>query len=419
MALPVSIYEGWRLTDCGVGSQAGRIVVQPTVAKLLKPKRCGLRVVAAGIANRISGLAVRADGSGGTYQVNMLWFFTMMRMRRTSGASGRHGLNEQFTLTRLLLPVAVAILLVVPTASLASPQVSRPTAGSVLDLSYLALFEARYTPGKEVFVESIIGSFGAACFLMREDPAEPGTYRWAVDLRAGDFGLSYLNKDLLVRAAPSPISPSSSCPGPSADWGPQVAARFGGRSKTLSIVRGVSINASAIYTNTPDVKLTVEQGPYFIFVPFASELVIANDGGYAGATRIATNPTLAAFAKNTTALEIPWKLQSSGSERLPKTVYVKDVGSDDIILDETAPVIRSASLSGGATASAASRRYRVKVIASDSNSGVAKAQFARNKSRPGATIPYKRTMTATGASKPKWVRVQDKAGNFSSWKKLK
>ena len=97
---------------------------------------------------------------------------------------------------------------------------------------------------------------------------------------------------------------------------------------------------------------------------------------------------------------IPWKLSESGSERLPKTVYVRFGSSsqtftDDIILDQTKPTISSAAVgASGATAAVPraavrprqrARTYRVRVRAKDATSGVAKVQFAaRSKRHPSA-----------------------------------
>ena len=138
-----------------------------------------------------------------------------------------------------------------------------------------------------------------------------------------------------------------------------------------------------------------------------------------------------AFAPATfpVAPTIKWKLDSSGPERLPKTVYlrfqlgpiVSDNYTDDIILDEIPPVVQQASLaktnSTGASAAKA-KTYVEKVKAKDSNSGVGKVQATDNKRKPGKLLAYKTKVNVKGA-KPKWVRAQDRAGNFSAWKKLR
>src|SRR5439155_23849032 len=123
---------------------------------------------------------------------------------------------------------------------------------------------------------------------------------------------------------------------------------------------------------------------------------------------------------------IKWKLDSSGPERLPKTVYlrfligpiVSDNYTDDIILDEVPPVVQQATLVPAKAASAAAvSPYVIKAKATDSNSGVGKLQVAVNKKRPGKLVAYKTKVTVRSAGKPKFIRAQDRARNFSAWKK--
>ena len=126
---------------------------------------------------------------------------------------------------------------------------------------------------------------------------------------------------------------------------------------------------------------------------------------------------------------VNWKLDSSGPERLPKTVYlrfmlgpiVSENYTDDIILDEIPPVVQSAALAGGGARGAAHaakvKRYTVKVKATDSNSGVGKVQVTANKRKPGKLLAYRTKLKLK--AKPKFIRAQDRAGNFSGWKKLR
>jgi hypothetical protein len=175
---------------------------------------------------------------------------------------------------------------------------------------------------------------------------------------------------------------------------------------------GASINRGAQFTNTPNVSVTLS------WPAFATLSRLSNDGGFVGA------------ASRGLAATVPWKLDSSGPERLPKTIYVRFRGAgddtktfqDDIILDETAPLIVGASVasSAGAQVAAKSRNYRIKVRASDATSGVATAQFATDKLKKKLSNAqkYSATLTFKATSKPLWIRVQDRAGNFSKWKKL-
>src|SRR4029079_5718565 len=68
---------------------------------------------------------------------------------------------------------------------------------------------------------------------------------------------------------------------------------------------GVSINQGAQYTNKPKVTLTI------VAPPGTTSLLIANDVGSVGAL------------PQPLASTVDWTLDSSGPERLPKTVYVR------------------------------------------------------------------------------------------------
>jgi hypothetical protein len=175
---------------------------------------------------------------------------------------------------------------------------------------------------------------------------------------------------------------------------------------------GISINKGAQYTNKTDVTLTI--------VPpvGVTGFLVSNDGGFVEATT---------FQPKT---EVAWKLDSSGPERLPKTVYMRFLTgpfaspnyTDDIILDERPPIVDSASVDAPAAASRASvaklRKFKVKVKAHDTNSGVAGVQVTLSKKKPGKLLKYKKTLTVKLAARPKFLRAKDRAGNFSKWKKL-
>jgi len=136
----------------------------------------------------------------------------------------------------------------------------------------------------------------------------------------------------------------------------------------------------------------------------ANSILVSNDGGFLAP---ATFPV---------ATSVDWKLDSSGPERLPKTVYarfmlgpiISETYTDDIILDEVPPVVQKAALVPGKPASAAAlRAYVIKAKAKDSNSGVGKLQVAVNKKRPGKLVAYRAKVTVKSAGKPKFVRAQD------------
>jgi hypothetical protein len=180
---------------------------------------------------------------------------------------------------------------------------------------------------------------------------------------------------------------------------------------------GISVNSGAQYTRTPDVTLLVKAPTT------ASSILVSNDGGFLAP---ATFPI---------ASSIKWKLDSSGPERLPKTIYVRfftgpfasETFQDDIILDETPPKVDQASVApvaaaAPATASAAKaklKKWKLKVKATDSNSGVAKIQATSNKRKPGKLLTYKRKLTVKSAKRPRWIRARDRAGNYSRWRKAR
>ena len=176
---------------------------------------------------------------------------------------------------------------------------------------------------------------------------------------------------------------------------------------------GVTINDGAQYTRDPNVTLGVKAPPN------SNAFLVSNDGGFLAP---ATFPA---------AATIKWKLDSSGPERLPKTVYlrfllgpiVSDNFTDDIILDEIPPVVQQATLVSPATASSASaatvNSYVVKVKARDSNSGVGFVQVAAKKNKPGKLLKYRTKLTVKLGSRPKFLRARDRAGNFSPWKTLR
>ena len=182
---------------------------------------------------------------------------------------------------------------------------------------------------------------------------------------------------------------------------------------------GVSINGGAQFTNTPSVQLSL------VWPQLAMQVTAANDGGFVGATPRDLAPT------------IPWKLDSSGPERLPKTVYVHYEGlpnnvlpggvqtsgqtityTDDIILDQTAPKLLAASLVGSSSTSAvrAAKKatFKVRLRARDGNSGVGRAQFRVGR-KASPAVAFKSVLTVR-SRRPTAARVQDRAGNWSRWR---
>jgi 6-phosphogluconolactonase (cycloisomerase 2 family) len=178
---------------------------------------------------------------------------------------------------------------------------------------------------------------------------------------------------------------------------------------------GVTVNQGAQYTNDPNVVLTI------VSATNATEVRLSNDGGFGTAQ---ARPIAAAGT-------YPWKLDSSGPERLPKTVYVRFTGlfgtsattfQDDIILDETPPEIVDAAIADagtGKTGATKAETVKLQIKATDNASGVDGMQITDNKRKPPAWKPYK-TKAKLKTSKSKiYVRVRDKATNVSGWKRAK
>jgi hypothetical protein len=184
---------------------------------------------------------------------------------------------------------------------------------------------------------------------------------------------------------------------------------------------GVSIDGGARFTNSPHATLSV------VWPAGTESAIVSNDGGFAvrGVFPVARS--------------LRWTIDSSGPERLPKTVYLRFDGSpltfqDDIILDETAPVVRSATVRGNGSAAASGARasrirphasaaatsrhtFVVHVKARDETSGLRSVQVTANRHKPGRARPYRSALRVRSASARLWVRVRDRAGNRSAWRR--
>lgn len=217
----------------------------------------------------------------------------------------------------------------------------------------------------------------------------------------------------------------------------QAAFATGPQPPIDTSAMGVSINSGDVYTNTPQVTLDVSPRPGPIadvweqcavsVNAYPSEIAVSNDGGFVGASRFSIPDPLALV------VFYPWTLVSSGPERLPKTVYVRlldgwDAGrqfTDDIILDQKAPVVQSAQVVGGGAASsaaratAAARKLKLRIKARDRNSGLGEMQVTAKKKKPGKWRKFKKRVRAKAKKGKAFVRVRDRAGNESRWKRAK
>jgi hypothetical protein len=171
----------------------------------------------------------------------------------------------------------------------------------------------------------------------------------------------------------------------------------------------LAINGGAEYTNDPRVTLTLGPSNWLF------EVEISNDGGF-GQSKTVPPSQSGRYA---------WRLQSSGPERLPKTVYLRTTGmgshtvADDIVLDERPPQITSLSVAGRTSGARSAATARLRVRVRDRVSGVASMQVTSNKRRPGKWKTFKASSSVRTNASTLWVRVRDRAGNASRWRGLK
>lgn len=176
----------------------------------------------------------------------------------------------------------------------------------------------------------------------------------------------------------------------------------------------VSINGGAPFTNDRDVIVTVDSDPMFSYVRFSNHATF----------------TPGVIFEYHQGRRYPWRLESTGPEGLPKTVYVggwSRAGADDIMLDQRAPQILSARLAGRprvrgrGRASSARRRLRARLLlrARDNRSRVTRVQVTSRRAKPGPKRRYRRRIVVVGRSSRLWVRVFDGAGNHSRWRTVR
>lgn len=166
---------------------------------------------------------------------------------------------------------------------------------------------------------------------------------------------------------------------------------------------GVTVNDDAEATNKRAVTIGIS-------APSCDTTVtVSNNGSFRDAR---TFPVAAA---------IPWTLAASRSERLPKTVYVRfgqssQTFTDDIILDETAPVLRRVTMARVGSGA----RLRIRVT--ERGSGISHLQAARRAGRARAmSLPLagRSAVRVRSARDARWARVSDRAGNWSKWVRVR
>lgn len=187
---------------------------------------------------------------------------------------------------------------------------------------------------------------------------------------------------------------------------------------------GVSVEDGAVFTSNANVNV------YLSWPRGATAVILSNDGGFKTSSR---------FALSTMVV---WKLQSAGSERLPKVIYARYVLSngsrsetyqDDIILDETDPIVGvvTAARISGVTVNALSMfgakkslrpSVRLNVATSDANSGLDRIEVKGGSKTLRFVVNPKTkrsVVTLTTSRTSVQVRSVDRAGNVSKWKTVK
>jgi hypothetical protein len=191
---------------------------------------------------------------------------------------------------------------------------------------------------------------------------------------------------------------------------------------------GVSINEGALFTNSPLVRLRLRPPEG------ATDVLISNDGGFTDAT---SSPI-------TGEQTLSWMLVSTGPERLPKTVYVRFNGggvdesknfTDDIVLDETPPIVRRAVALRRGNRKVKARRaasivkgcagqpLSLRVRARDATSGVRGLAYGFSRRQIPINVKFKskvpiRVPVRLSSAGAVFLRVRDGAGNVSKLRKV-
>ena len=184
----------------------------------------------------------------------------------------------------------------------------------------------------------------------------------------------------------------------------ETSVRISARPTAQSGPGGMVINNNARYTRTREVTLNLS-------IPVLATAVVVSNGGDPNR---GTNLPLKA--------ELPWTLEAIESEgKETRTVSVWFVTgssygpqiSDPITLDEDLPAITTAKLEAG-------RDPDLRLRAKDQTSGVRDVQLKID-GRTKAAVPYRTVVALPGKRAPRrlLVRVSDKAGNRSVWKRVR
>jgi 6-phosphogluconolactonase (cycloisomerase 2 family) len=161
-----------------------------------------------------------------------------------------------------------------------------------------------------------------------------------------------------------------------------------------------TIEDGALYTNSPDITLTV-----FCAAGTGSVRLSNTAGDFSASRPIRITGGIT---------RIPWRLDTTGMQRDVKRVHVRFTSNrdnrpdlfDDIVLDQRAPQLLTAAIQGS----------RLRLKARDNRSGVKRLQVTTSKKKPGKARRYSSKPKLSGSPRRVFVRVFDGAGNPSKWR---
>lgn len=184
----------------------------------------------------------------------------------------------------------------------------------------------------------------------------------------------------------------------------------GGGPGGSSAGAAVAINGGARFTRRRAVTLNV------LPAPGAATVEVSNRSDFVDSTTFPVS----------SSGRYAWRLDPSGSERIPKRVFVRFGGSlvadpgavvsDTIVLDETRPRLLPPVLRRSASRAITA----VRVSASDRTSGVRGVHVTTNRRRPGGLRRYRRVIAFRASRSSRvYVRAMDRAGNVSGWRRAR
>jgi hypothetical protein len=134
----------------------------------------------------------------------------------------------------------------------------------------------------------------------------------------------------------------------------------------------------------------------------------------AGAKAVTLSDSAGSPAKSVTIVgtNASWRLGGKGTSKRPTTIRAQydwplpaTVYETKVVLDLERPKLTKATLSG----------HTLHLAAHDAISGLARAQIAVDRKKP-RSVEFSKALRVRAA---KWIRVSDRAGNFSAWRRVR